>query len=266
MRIALLLLACDQTPAAPPFVDQPAWLDQLRVHRPDVLVSGRGGVLDPAWQALVLRPRYRADFLVFADTYASFRARTYTQAQREIDARWAQSLRDAQQAFVPTTNIVVAGYDRQAYVGYQVGPRSWGEPDGLVVNHKAFLELSDFERSLTPERYAGFVAKLGEHGFIGDSKVDLRPGQVRFQYNNVIVHAPSAQMARCAEAVGIAYFGAELEHVARGIDAVVDHDTLDWHSFLLTGRYAELPSPVRDFVEYRIPVGSTAVCPAGGPT
>jgi len=31
-------------------------------------------------------------------------------------------------------------------------------------------------------------------------------------------------------------------------------------------KYAELPTAVRDFVEYRIPVGSTAVCPAGGPT
>lgn len=219
---------------------------------------------DPAWQALVLRPQYRAELLASDTlTYETLVAREYGVEDRASDAAWARSMRDAQTAFVSTPAIAVAGYPVEVYVGYRVGPRPRLEPDGLVLSYKAFIEVRDFQQALSPERYAGFVARLDAHGLWGDSKISLRPGQVRFQYNNVIVHAPTLGMALCAEAVGVAYFGAAVKHVGRGIDAKIGPEAMDWHHFLLTGRYGELPSRVQDFIEYRTPVATLASCPSG---
>lgn len=260
----ILVLACTR-PSAPlptpvPTVDQPAWLAELVAHRPGLVRLHEGSVQDPAWEALVLRPRYRAAFLASeTETVETLLAREYTDAQRTSDVSWVRSLRDARGAFVPTATIDLGGYDGRAYVGYRLGPRIAYDADGLV--YKAFFEFSDFQRSLSAERYAGFVAALEALGFRGDSKIDLRSGRTRFQYNQLIVHAPSIEMARCAEAVGLAYFGDEVEHVARGVDVVGDGRPLDWHHFLLTGRYAALPDSVRDFVAYRLPVADRTVCP-----
>jgi hypothetical protein len=254
-----------EAPGEPvPFLDEPAWLEELLERRARIMMMHEGSITDPAWQALVLRPRYRAAFLASdTDTYDAIVALEYTEEQRAGDAAWATALQDAQTAFVATPSIAPAGYDLRSYVGYRVGPELPRQSDDKVVDYKAFLEFSDFRRSLTPARYAGFVARLDARGFRGDSKIDLRPGQVRFQYNNVIIHAPSIDMARCAEAVAIEYFGAELEHIARGIDAVVGRKTNDWHHFLLTGSYDELPAAVRDFVEYRAPVAHVSICGHG---
>lgn len=258
----LALLACGSTGAPVPHLDEPAWLDELAARRPDLLTTPTGSVSDPAWQALVVRPRYRPELLGSERlTYAMIVAREYTEAQRVSDARWAQSLRDAQAAFPPGPAVAVAGYDPRAYVGYRVGPATRPVRSGPIVSYKAFFELTDFQASLSADRYAGFVDRLAALGFRGDSKIDLRPGQVRFQYNNLIVHAPSMEMARCAEAAGLEHFGRELAHTARGVDALVDGEPTNWHHFLLTGRYHELPAAVRDFVEYREPPPSLTACP-----
>jgi hypothetical protein len=226
------------------------------------MASPARGTADPAWHALVVRPRYRERLASGADTYETLVAREYTDADRASDASWTRALRVAQQAFVPTATVAPAGYDLRAYVGYRVGPPI-PTPAGPVLDYKVFFEFDDFRASLSPERYAGFVARLDEVGFHGDSKIDLRPGRVRFQYNDLIVHAPSIRMAACAEATGRAYFEDEIAHVGRGVDVRVGGRPTDWHHFLLSGRYDDLPIEARDFVEYRVPVGSASRCPAG---
>jgi hypothetical protein len=255
--VILAVLACAST-GEPPVVDQRAWLAALIEHRPELVTLPAGSRGDPAWHALVLRPRYRDAFLASDDTYETLLAREYTADQRASDAAWVQSLRAARSAFVPTANLT-AGYGGRAYVGYQVGPWDGYDTDSLV--YKAFFELRDFQHALSAERYAGFVERLDALGFRGDSKIDLRPGRVRFLYNDLIVHAPSIAMARCAEAAGIAFFGTDLVHVARGLDVMVDGRPVDWHHFLLTGRYDRLPTGAKDFVEYRIPMATLADCP-----
>lgn len=254
----LLLLGC--APTGPATLDEPAWLADLQAHRPELMTQHEGSIRDPAWQALVIRPQYRAELLATdTATYETLVAREYTAAQRVRDASWAQALRDAAATFVPTVDVSRAGYDIHAYVGYRVGPPFGPDGDGLV--YKVFFEFVDFERSLSPDRYAGFVSRLESAGFRGDSKIDLRPGQARFQYNNLIVHTSSIAMARCAEAVGLATFGDEVLHVARGIDAPVDGRPTNWHQFLLTGRYDALSATVKDFVAYRTPIGVPSSCP-----
>jgi hypothetical protein len=256
----LLLLSCGR--ALPPALDEPAYLAELQAQRPDLVVQHQGSVRDPAWQALVIRPRFRAELLAGNDrTYETIVAREYTDAERASDASWAQSLRDAELAFDPTDRVARGGYDTRAYASYRQGDAA-RDADGF--DYKAFFELADFHTSLSAARYAGFAERLGAVGFRGDSKIDLRPGAVRFEYNDVIVHAPSIDLARCAEAVGIAWFGAAIEHIARGVDPPPAGKPLDWHHFLLTGGFGQLPAAVRDFVQYRTPVAGIEICPEPG--
>ncbi len=250
--------------APPPVLDQPRWLADLTAARPDLMRQHHGSVRDPAWQALVVRPRYRPELLADPTlTYEDLVAREYTPADRAEDAAWAQSLRDAQAASTPTANVAPGGYDLLSYASYRVGPPMRPASD-TILDYKVFFEIADPPRTLTPDAYAAFTARLDAAGFQGDSKIDLRPGQTRFQYNDVIVHAPSIAMALCAEAVGIAAFSPRVEHVARGVDVRVDGKPTDWHHFLLTGRFGELPAVVRDFVGYTPPIATLAACPRGG--
>jgi hypothetical protein len=120
--------------------------------------------------------------------------------------------------------------------------------------YKSFFGFAEFLTALAPDAYRTLNATMAERGFQGSSKVDLRPAATRFQYNQLIVYSSSPAMAACAEAIVASLYGSELAHVARGIDpppSLTDGRRTDWHHFLLTGRYAELPSTVRAYVEYR---------------
>lgn len=254
--LGLWACALSAVAAAPGLVlDATDWLETLRAGRPELVTQHDGGIDDPAWQALVIRPRYRDELLGSETTYEGLVARDYSAAQRSSDAAWAERLRDAQRSLPATPTLRPAGYPIEAYVGYRVGPKG-PLVDPIGVTYKVFFELDDFQTALAPDRYVAFSRALEQAGFVGDSKIDLRPGQVRFQYNNVIVHAPSVEMAECAEAIGLAYFGGQVLHVARGVDA----DGLDWHHFLLTGRFGQLPPQVRAFVHHREPLPD-APCP-----
>lgn len=103
---------------------------------------------------------------------------------------------------------------------------------------------------LTPERFLELGQALDSAGFHGDFKVPLTPGSARFQYNNVIVHAPSAAQAACAEAVVLEVLGRDVERVGRGADAVVGRlGPLSWHEWLLATGDEALPAAVQRFVE-----------------
>lgn len=248
--LLLVVQAACSTPTAPT-LDQQAYYEQLISRRPELMVQHGESVRDPAWQALVIRPAYREEVLSTGATYQSILEREYTAVLRAGDAGWASSLRDGQKAHSPTSTLSAAAYPIDVYVGYRIGTHVPRDADGY--SFKAFLELADFERSLTAERYLAFSEALERAGFQGDSKIDLRPGQVRFQYNNIIVHAPSAAMAQCAEAVGLAFFGRDIAHIARGVDAPPGpgETATDWHHYLLRGGFSRLTETVRDFIQYR---------------
>jgi hypothetical protein len=247
--------------AAPvPFLDAMAWFEELRTYRPELAAQHVGRIDDPGWQALVIRPQYREAMLLSAtETYADLIAREYDDAARDSDLAWAQRLRDAQRALIPTATLAAAGYPIDVYVGYRVGPQR-----RLIDEHgygyKVFFTLDDFQAALAPESFLGLAVALERAGVIGDAKVDLRPGQVRFQYNNVIVHVASRAMAACAQAVGEAYFADRLSHVGRGVDVYWGRRGLDWHHFLLTGRADRLPAEILAFVRHRDPLPDTP-CP-----
>jgi len=235
--------------SGPGVLDQAAWYDQLVERRPALMEQHDGGVDDPAWQALVLRPRYRNELLRSPTlTYEDIVAREYDDAERATDDAWAQSLRDAQTAFQPTATLRPGRYPLEVYASFVVGsPGRMVGAEGF--SFKTLLEIDDVPAHLGPDGFVGFAEALERAGFAGDFKIDLRPGATRFQFNNVIVHAPAASSAACAEATGRAYFGGHLRHVARGVDDMRGERGVDWHHFLLTGGDDALPEHLRSFVK-----------------
>jgi hypothetical protein len=252
----VLFVAYHSALAAPPILDEVDWLDDLTAARPNLVAKSDAGIYDPAYAALVIRPAYREEIRTSTATYASIVAREYTADARKEDDIWATSLRDAQRRFRPHRRSRVASYALEAYTGYAVGD---GLQDENGVTYKVFLEVKDHVTTLSAASWLGFVDALDTAGFVGDTKIDLRPGVTRFRYNDVIVHAPSIAAARCAEAVGVAYFGAAILHVARGIDPPPSNGPIDWHHFLLTGAFGKLPRNIQDFVRYVGP-DATATC------
>jgi len=249
-------------PASVPALDATLWFEQLRQERPMLMTQHDGGIDDPAWQALVIRPRFRDPLIYGRATYATVLEREYTGNLEEADGRWAEDLRDAQLALEPSDTLYPSGYPIQQYVGFRTGPRGpWPHERGFT--YKTFFEVDDILTTLTPERVVGFARELERVGFEGDFKIDLRRGQARFQYNNVIVHAPTMPMAECAESTGLRWFAGHLLHVAHGVDVKTGPDgPLDWHHFLLTGKFHELPTDVQAFARHRTP-HPTHTCPKG---
>jgi hypothetical protein len=246
-----------QAPSSVPFLDAPAWLAELQTSRPELASQHRGGIDDPAWQALVMRPQYRSELITTPTaTYASIVAREYSSKERKADEAWAQEMRDAWAKQQWTATLRDGRSPNEVYVDMRVGPDTRMGEDGHV--YKVFFELDDIPRSVSPDRYFGFGRALERAGFGGASKVALRPGQVRFQYNNVIVYAPSLAMAECAEAVGLSYFADQLLHVGRGVDVIAEKT--DYHHFLLTGGFDRLAPDVQAFIRHRAPLPANP-CP-----
>jgi hypothetical protein len=243
-----------------PALDATVWFEQLTQARPGLMKQHTGGIKDPAWQALVIRPRYRNELLNGSGaTYETIVARDLVPDLEDADATWAEDLRLAQLALVPSDTLYPSGYPIQAYVGFRTGTRGpWNKDRGL--SYKTFFEVDDLHTTLSPDRVVGFARELERVGFVGDFKIDLRRGQVRFQYNNVIVHAPTMAMAECAEATGLRWFAGQLLHVAHGLDVVTTSGPLDWHHFLLTGKFHELPEDVQAFARHQTP-HPTSTCP-----
>lgn len=248
------------TPAAVPFVDQVAWFEELSMHRPGLMMQhGGDSIYDPAWQAVVIRPEHRHELISDRNaTYRTILEREYSSEERAVDASWAEELRDAQLAALPDSTRT-APKRIETYSSYWIGPpRRLRDDRGYT--YKTFFELDDFLVSLGPDRVTGFAQALETAGFVGAFIIDLRPGQVRFQYNNLIVLAASTAMADCALASGLSFFAGDLLHVGRGVDVSKPTRSLDWHHFLLTGEFPHLPADVRAFARSR-QFPSPNVCP-----
>lgn len=130
------------------------------------------------------------------------------------------------------------------------------DEDGF--SYKIFLDFKEPVKDLTAGSYLQFVDEISQKGFAGDSKVPMTPGAVRFNYNNVIVHAASPESAKIAERVARQLFGDKLAHTARGIDVMKarlqDRSAkgLDWHAFLSRNTdLNELSPKALKFVRYQ---------------
>jgi hypothetical protein len=162
-------------------------------------------------------------------------------------------------------NLQVAGYDPAYFVGYL---NNGFHGIRTSVGYKVFFELRDAIKDLSPATYLQFAEFLSEKGFVGDSKIPLGAGQVRFQYNNVIVHAASLEHALYAEKLGIQFFGNKLAHTGRGIDSYIGDQPQDWHHYLASkrGNINDLSFTTTQYLTFATgasPTSATQTTPAG---
>jgi hypothetical protein len=210
-------------------VDELQWVRQVQTSRPSVFDD-----VDGASQVLSLKPQYRQGYFASA-SLDSFIKQHYTVSEQAADQRWSEEHRQmiARMSGNPQKNLQVAGYDSRFFAGYtNNGFRGTRAP----VCYKVFFEFTDPISDLTPALYLKFAEYLSEQGFHGDSKVPLAPGQARFHYNNLIVHAANLQHALYAEELGIRFFGGKLARTGRGIDSYTNQEPLDWHHFLAANK------------------------------
>jgi hypothetical protein len=246
------------------------------------LLQLRGSLPDRAdcVMDLRVRPSLRAHVLVEQHDFSWFlSADQYSAADRAADANWVQEQmartqneKDEILALLKAQGITTSPWstppDDQAvkalaqfpfYPGFY-NPRSFSSyevnsplpiwtKEGYV--YKVFFEFQNPELDFTPERYHEFSRRLALAGFRGDSKIPLLDGWIRFTWNNVIVHAPSAQEAMIAEKVGLDFFGPYLTSYSRGVDVWNDLSggkPMDWPTFLCTSDPQKLPQNIVQFL------------------
>jgi hypothetical protein len=117
--------------------------------------------------------------------------------------------------------------------GTRRGPTS---PSSRGYDWKLLFEIADYANALASDAYQRFSQALGSAGYTGDTKISMKPGWARFQYNTLIVHAHSRADAAIAEQVAASTFGAALVGYARGTD--VDTAT-------------ELPGDILAFIQFQ---------------
>lgn len=243
--------------ATVPIVEEREWWQQLSARRPELAAQHSGTMRDPAYWALVIKPKYREELLSDpAATWDTIVLREDTEALKQRDEEWADALRAFARTIQPSPTLRGGAGERST--GYAV--RGGATFDAAGLHYKVFFDFSDFTRSLTGERVLGFAKELERRGFVGDFKIGLT-ADTRFIYNQIIVHAPSIAMGLCVENVGLTWFAGELDHVARGLDVTVDGSPNDWHHFLLLDRWTEVPAAAAEYVAYRTPIPDS-VCPA----
>ena len=281
----------DAARAAPapvvPKIDELDYFTQLKSRRPDLLEKD-----DDCYLALVLKPKYRPLVLDASASYRTIVSTTYNDEERRSDVAWVTAHQEGELLFCsqhpgapgcgaicahdcvacpnerasafPTGALLPvhpAGYPLCNFVGYAVGTGLRGgaryDATGVVDAWKVFLEFhDDFARTLTPSAYLEFSNRLAAAGYQGDSKIfssPAAPERVRFQYNDVILHARSPADAKVAEKVAIQTFGAALAGYGRGVDVGQQSTSVDWHHYLCAekGDLGRLPAEALDFVHFR---------------
>ena len=242
LLLVLLALWLAPVAAAPERIDEVEWTRQVFSKQPALFDQPEN-----AARVLMLKPQYRASYLGFPNL-DDFLKQYYSVGQQSADAKWSVEQREmsARMRSSLPKNVQVAGYDPQYFVGYlDNGFHGIRE----TIGYKVFFELKDATSELTPQVYLEFAEFLGNKGFVGDSKIPLTPGQARFNYNNVIVHAASLEHALYAEKLGVQFFGEKLSHTARGIDSYMGAEPADWHHFL-AGRKGSLDGLPPATVQY----------------
>jgi len=229
-------------------VGEIGYFQYLSNNRPELLAQTA-----VCYTTLLFKPRYRSAISAGSDVQ-SFMNEHYLTGQREEDMRWVAGqlqMEGSIQNRLPA-NVSVAGYNPSQFVGYLNNhPTRFSDDNGICF--KVFFEFKNPTTDLTPQAYVDFVEALSNAGFVGDSKVPLAPGAIRFHYNNVIVHAVSKANALLAEQFGIKYWGAKLENIGRGVDVEQGPRNYDWHHFLCAngGNLSSLTREAIDYLYYR---------------
>jgi hypothetical protein len=226
----------------------------------------------PSLRYLVLKDGHSYDWLVSDKNYSAI--------QKKNDQEWAAALQNLmrKQQFEIEAKIGVTNssdspwvfhsdknldrlsgyqfypgfYSLDKFASYQVGSSHmlWGKDRGFTF--KVFFEFKNPQIDLTRNLYKEFSKKLSEAGFEGDSKIPVLPGWIRFTWNNVIVHAPSAAAAKIAEKIGLDFFGDRLASYSRGVDVrdvLNPAEITDWPHFLCNQDPSTLPKDISDFVQ-----------------
>ena len=211
-----------------PHIDELAYWEQLR----------RGGARPDLHNGLMLKPEYRSQYLA-GHAVPEIKNEHYSSDKQDTDERWISAHQAALKSFRADAGLplAVANYPIEAFVGYKAGQQvRFFDQDGFC--YKVFFDFTDAARDLTPELYLQFSRALAAAGFVGDSKIAMTPGFVRFNYNDVIVHTGSPEQAKLATRVGMQVFGSRVAHIARGVDVkqmnTAVRDVQDWHEFLST--------------------------------
>jgi hypothetical protein len=198
-------------------------------------------------QALRLKPKFRADVL---SGRLAIDQLPYSKTDRSIDEKWIQAHQQMERDFQQQADqtISVAGYDINQFVGYRCGKNNWNAYDDDGICYKVYFDFKDAARDLSPQLYFEFMQKLDKAGFIGDSKVSMTPGSIRFFYNNIIVHTGTPESAKLAEQIGLAFFGSRLEYYATGVDVQQTKRTVDRGPVLARGAGINDKHPRREIL------------------
>lgn len=249
-------------------IDELSYYKQLVAARPVLMAETTNAPYD----AMVIKPMFRPTMLTAPNTYDTIEKSNWNNGDQSMDKTWIASQQSAEttlgqtlyaqflalyptgtqqqyQRWVDAQNIVKpAGYPVQYFVGYFVGV-SRNIENSQGIDYKVFFTFHNVDAELTPQVYQGFSQALLNAGFWGDSKIPVIPGQTFMQYNQIILHANTVALAELAEGVGRYYFGNNLIHMARGVDAA----GTDWHDYILQnkGNISNLPAEAQAYVLYK---------------
>ncbi|HEY9755848.1 MAG TPA: hypothetical protein V6C97_11845 [Oculatellaceae cyanobacterium] len=228
--------------ASVPRIDELGWAKEISEKRNSDYDQVNIGA-----KVLLLRPQYRKAYLQ-TDNLESFIKNHYSASEQSSDQKWADEQRQmlATMRTKNEKNLRPANYSERFFVGYL--NNNFKGSSGTVC-YKVFLELKDPLKDLTPDTYVEFAKYLSDKGFIGDSKIPLTPGQTRFYYNNIVIHAASMEHALYAEKLGQQFFADKLASTARGIDSYLTNEPQDWHHYLASNR-GELPGLSHTTLQY----------------
>jgi hypothetical protein len=260
-------------PGGVPRIDQITFRKALQKLRPDLADDTKKCAIN-----IVAKRRYRSRILSGGETLGSIIQAEYTDAERQADAEWIDAQQQAERSYcVDSTSpqcaamcsdpcgacdagpvspsapesFRVGGYKLCQFVGYAAGPLGHiYDDDGLTW--KVFFEFGHYVDSLTVDSYVEFSRELAEAGVWADSKIEMAAGLERFQFNDVIVHAHSAQDAIAAEAIGLRLFGSALSGYSRGQDQRVSPTvSYDWTQLLCNDGYQQLDAASLAFIQFQ---------------
>jgi len=275
-----------------PIIDEVAYMAKLRELRPDLVANAevcyRNLVLRPAFRSLVLEHRSNYGAIVkekyddgsrtadlawmegLQDAEVAFcRAHPGTGGCSRLCLPGAAGTQTSCDACPKTglgsgapspsrPDVWPSGYGLCTFVGWAEG-NGTGAPlydaTGVIVDWKVLIELRDYPATFNAQAFAAFTQRLADAGFRGDVKTPTdpsRPDQIRFQYNNVIIHGWSPKDAAIAERIADDFFARSILGRARGVDVRPDGASapLDWHHFLCTHEVSSLSREASSYLRF----------------
>ena len=211
-----------------------------------------------------MKAEYRQDILQKKTSFATIKAKFYSQELQALDSKWADEHRKFIKTIKDTEVLHVSSYyDSDYFIGYFIGPVDLKNKNLLAnpyidkngVGHKVFFELKKPLEDLSPQKNYKFARALADKGFHGDFKIQVAAANIRYHFNNIVVHARSLKDALLVEKSGLEFWSGSLAATSRGVDVDLDvngkTEAYDWSEFLCAHSVAKLPNYAKKFVEYK---------------